>query len=231
MPACYTEWKVLPHEPVVERSPRLRTVEGVMESGTRRIMSLVRLDDGRILMHNAIALEDEEMAKIDAWGEVAAILVPNAFHRMDCRIMQARYPKAKVYAPAGAAKAVGKATPVHGGYSDVPQDARVRVLHVPGLKDREGVIEVEEDDGLGVVANDLLLNVPPQGFPMSMLLHPTGTLSVPGVSRWFIVSDKAAVKGHLQRYVDADVKRLVPGHGRIFDAGAAGPLKAAIDRL
>src|SRR4051812_12527376 len=98
MAACYTTWKVLPHTPIERVSDTLWHVEGTMESGTRRIMSLVRLRDGRVLMHNAIALDDAEMAAIDAWGTVAAILVPNGFHRMDCRIMQERYPAAKVYA-------------------------------------------------------------------------------------------------------------------------------------
>jgi len=52
-----------------------------MESGTRRAMTPARLKDGRIAINNAIAQEDELMAEIDQWGEVAAIIVPNAFYR------------------------------------------------------------------------------------------------------------------------------------------------------
>lgn len=231
MAICYTEWKVLPHKPIVEASSRLWHVEGVMESGTRRIMSIVRLDDGRLLLHNAIALEDEFMAKIDAWGEVAGILVPNAYHRMDCRIMQARYPNAKVYAPAAAAKAVGKATPVHGTYADAPQGGAVRVVHLPGVKDREGVVEIDDDDGLGLVLNDVVMNMRKLGFPMSFLLGPTGRMSVPALSKWFVVSDKAAFRAGLQRYVDAGVQRLVPGHGAVVDTAAHEPLRGALEIL
>lgn len=109
MPTCYDTWTVLPHDPIERLTDHAWRVGGRMSNGTPRFMSPVRLADGRVLIHNAIAREDPLMAEIDAWGEVAAILVPNAFHRMDCRIMPARYPKAKVYAPAGAAKAVAKA--------------------------------------------------------------------------------------------------------------------------
>src|SRR4051812_37289070 len=98
MAAGFRTWTVLPHTPIRELGPDLWWVEGRLNAQNRRVMVLARLGDGRVVMHNAIALDEPSMAKIDAWGEVAAILVPNAFHRQDAFILQARYPRAKVYA-------------------------------------------------------------------------------------------------------------------------------------
>lgn len=228
MATCYTTWTVLEHKPIDKLAPNLWRVEGIMESGTRRVMSLARLVDGRILMHNAIALGEAEMAEIDAWGEVAGILVPNAFHRMDSRIMQARYPRAKVYCPANAAKSVAKATPVHGTYTDAPGDETVRVRHLAGIKESEGVMEVQTSEGLDLVFNDMLMNVPKLGFPMELFIGPSGRPAIPRFARWFWLKDKAALKADLEALVARDPKRLVPGHGKDVTADVAEALKQAI---
>src|SRR5207237_4272316 len=99
-----------------------------------------------VLIHNAIALEDNLMAEITAWGTPAAILVPNGFHRQDAKIMKDRFPNAKVYCPAGAKKAVSKVLPVDGSFAEVPQDGTVRVRHLEGVKAREGLVEVTSSD-------------------------------------------------------------------------------------
>ncbi|MBM4365360.1 MAG: hypothetical protein FJ102_04045 [Deltaproteobacteria bacterium] len=214
MAVCYTKWTVLPHEPLVELASNLWRVEGKMEGGTRRTMTLARLKDGRIVINNAIALEDELMAKIDQWGEVAAILVPNAFHRQDVRIMHERYPNAKVFAPARAIGAAKKATEIAGSFADAPQDATVRISHVGGMKEREGVIEVSSDNGVTQVYCDVLLNMPPMSGFFGFLLHPTGQFSVPRFMRWFMVSKTAETRAHLERLASTDgLRRIIPGHG------------------
>lgn len=227
MAVCYTTWTVNPHKPIEKIAPNLWRVAGVMENGTRRIMTLARLGDGRVLMHNAIALDEPEMAEIDAWGEVAGILVPNAFHRMDCRIMQERYPKAKVYSPGNAMKAVGKATPVAGSFSDVPGDTTVRVRHLPGVKDNEGVMEITTPAGVALVFNDMIMNMPKLGYPMELFIGPSGQPAIPRFARWVWVKDKAALRKDLERLADLAPVRIVPGHGSDLTEGVVEGLKAA----
>jgi hypothetical protein len=83
MAVCFTEWTVLPHEPVQKLAENLWRVEGALGKSNRRAMSVVRLRDGRLIVHNAIALDEPEMQELEAWGEVAAILVPNAARALD----------------------------------------------------------------------------------------------------------------------------------------------------
>ena len=75
MPAAFTTWTVLPHQPIARAAENLWTVDGRLDDIPRR-MTCVRLEDGRIVVHNAIALDDGEMAELDAWGTVAALVVP-----------------------------------------------------------------------------------------------------------------------------------------------------------
>lgn len=230
MAVCATTWTVLPHDPIEAVDPRVWRVEGVLESGLRRTQTLVRLDDGRIIVHNAIALREEEMAKIDAWGEVAAIVVPNAFHRMDCRILQERYPKARVYAPRAAVAAVGKATEVHGTLDEVPTDGNVRISHLPGLKEWEGVIEVRGDRGPVAVFNDALTNVEKAPFFIDLFVGPTGQVSIPRFARWLYNNDKKALREEMTR-IARESARVIPGHGADLTGDVAERMKVAIDLI
>ena len=225
---------MLPHGPIEVLARNLWWVEGVLDphnTQNRRVMVLARLLDGRIVMHNAIALDDPSMAKIDAWGEVAAILVPNRFHRQDAYIMQQRYPRAKVYAPSGAEKGAAKATPVAGTYDDVPTDKTVSLRDIRGVRVREGVMIVKSDDGASSVFCDTVMNLPKMSGFMGWLRHPTGTLSVPR-SASLLATDRGALREDLLDVADEeDLVRVIPGHGPIVRYRAREALRAAAERL
>lgn len=233
MTAGYREWTVLPHGPIEELAPNLWWVEGVLhhDPKNRRVMVLARLTDGRIIMHNAIALDDPSMAKIDAWGEVAAILVPNRFHRLDAYIMQQRYPRAKVYAPAGAVDGVSKVTPVAGTYDDVPTDKTVELRDIHGVRVREGVMVVKSDDGTSSVFCDTVMNLPKLSGFMGFLRYPTGMLSVPRTAS-LLATDRDALRRDLLDVAEEDdLVRVIPGHGPIVRVRAKEALRAAAERL
>jgi hypothetical protein len=82
MAKCFETWTVLPHGPIEKLSENLWRVEGTMNDGKiKRVMTIARMKDGRLVVHNAIALEPELQAEIEAFGTPAAIVVPNGFHR------------------------------------------------------------------------------------------------------------------------------------------------------
>jgi hypothetical protein len=235
MAAGYTSWTVTPHGALEKRNENLWRVQAPMpgQPDQMRGMSLARLSDGRIVMHNAIALDDSEMAELDAWGEVAAILVPNGFHRQDAWIMKERYPKAKVYAPTNAVKRVKAALPVDGTFSDAPGDASVTVRHVAGTREREGVMTVRSADGTHTaVFCDLLLNVPLRTGWKGALLHPSGTLSVPRFAAWMLINDKQLVRADLEGLAGAEgVTTVIPGHGDTIATDTRERLREAAARL
>jgi hypothetical protein len=223
----FREWTVLPHDPIEKLTENLWRVEGTMPGGNKRTMSLIRLSDGRLLIHNAIALEDDLMAEVTAFGSPAAILVPNAFHRQDAKIMKDRFPSAKVYCPAGARKKVGQVVAVDGSYADAPQDSTVRVRHLSGMKEKEGVVEVDSKDGRTAIFCDALLNMSHAKHIFKLFLAPIGRLSIPRFSRWLLVSDKQALRNDLERLASDSLKRVIPGHGNPVVDDAAGALKRA----
>ncbi len=229
MAKVFTTWTVLPHGPLEKLSENLWRLEGTMPDGTtKRVMSLVRLQDGRILLHNAIALEEDLMAEIQGWGTPAAILVPNGFHRQDARIMKDRFSEAKVYCPTGATKAVTAVVPVDGNYDAAPQDESVKVRHLAGMKEREGVVEVSSEDGRSVIFCDTLLNLKDAPHVFKLFLSPLGRPSVPLFMRWFLINQKKALKADLETMAAQEgLRRLIPGHGQMVDSDARTALSTA----
>lgn len=228
MPKCFTEWTVLPHEPLQKPEDNLWYVEGVLDKTVRRVMTIARLNDGRLIIHNGIALEDELMAEIEQFGTPSVLVVPNSFHRQDAAIFKQRYPQLQVVCPAKARKRVGKIVPVDGDLDDAPSDDAVRLQHIDGCKKREGVLLVRSAGGVTAVFNDVLMNYAKRvGGVMGFFIAPTGMLAVPRFARWFFASDKRALRRHLERIAADDLKRIIVSHGDVITEGSADRLRAA----
>jgi hypothetical protein len=212
----YETWTVLPHDPVQKLSDNLWHVTAMMANGTtQRQMTLARMRDGRVIVHNGIALKEDVMKDVEAWGKPSFLVVPNGFHRQDAKIWKQRYPEMKVISPAGARAKVSKVVAVDGSYDDVTGDPDVKLEHLEGLKSREGVMLVRSGNQATVVFNDAILNMPKMGGIPGFFMGPTGQLSIPRFAHWMLVSDKRALRGHLERLSKSEgLSRIIVGHGR-----------------
>ena len=232
MAKCFTTWTVLPHEPIEKHSENFWSVSGKMPSGNQRRMTVARRADGKLVVHNPIALDDAEMKEIEALGQPGFVIVPNAFHRQDAAIYKQRYPQASVLCPQTARAKVSQVVEVSGNLDEMPKDADVELFHLRGMKEREGALRVRSQGGTSVVFNDTLLNMEPTGLGAAMFMGPLGTLSVPRFTRWVMMKNGAELKQHLQELAASPgLNRVVPGHGKLVEAGAASALQQAAARL
>jgi hypothetical protein len=232
MAKCFTTWTVLPHDPIEKHSENLWSVSGNMPSGNQRRMTIARRADGKLVIHNPIALDDAEMQEVEALGKPGYLVVPNAFHRQDSIIYKQRYPEAAVLCPETARKKVAQIVDVAGNMDEMPKDTDVEMFHLRGMKQREGGIRVRSQAGTSVVFNDALLNLEPGKGATGFFMAPTGTLSVPRFARWMLVKKGAELKEHLQELAgSSDLKQVVPGHGKVLAAGAVAALQQAAQRL
>ena len=224
MAKTHDTWTVLSHGALEKLTENLWRVQGRIERPPiERVMAIARLDDGRLVVHNPIALDDASMREIDAWGKVAFIVVPNAFHRMDAKPFAARYPDAKVICPHGARKKVEERVHVSGDYASFPTDSRVRMEHLDGVANAEGVMIVESNDGVSLVMNDILFNMPHttgfSGFLLKSVLQSSGGPRVSRIGKWFLVKDKAALRACFARLASTPkLRRILVAHHETIDA-------------
>ena len=215
-------WDVLPHMPIERLEPNLWRVQGSLKGmALKRVMTLVRLDDGRIVVHSATSLDAEAMAEIEAWGEPAVLLVPNAYHRLDAPAWVERYPKLEVLCPSGARKKVEEVVRVDGDYGDFDGGESLRLELLDGVAAAEGVLTVRSSSGTTLVFNDALFNMPHgrgvAGLIFRYLTRSTGGPRVSRIVRWFVVKDRAAFRAHLERLADTpELIRIIVSHHRMI---------------
>jgi len=211
-------WRVLRHGPIDRLETNLWTVIGTLPGmSLKRVMTLVRLGDGRIVIHSAVALDDAAMGEIESWGRPAVLLVPNAYHRLDAPAYLSRYHDLEVFCPRGSRAKVEDVITVDGDYDDFVGDQTVTLEHLDGVAKGEGVITVRSDSGSTLVFNDAVFNMPHgRGVPGFIFRHITGSTGGPKVTRLFRmlgVKDKPALRAHLERLAETpDLKRIVVSH-------------------
>ncbi len=230
MTKSYASWTVLPYEPIERLAENLWRVEGTLSNmPLRRVMTLARMNDGRLVIHNAIALHDAQMREIEAWGTPAFLVVPNGYHRLDAPAFKQRYPALRVVCPRGARKRVQQVVAVDFDYDDFPGDDTVRLEHLRGLRESEGVMHVRSQDGVTLVFNDALFNMPHlpglQGAILRYLTQSSGGPRVSRIGRMLLIADRKAFAADLLRLSRTpDLVRVIVGHHQTIATEPAAAL-------
>jgi hypothetical protein len=217
-------WKVLPHQPIQKLEENLWFVVGSLGGNAplKRTMVIGKRSDGRLVIHNAVALEDAAMKEIEAWGEPAFLLVPNGYHRIDARRFKDRYPAIKVLAPAGSRKRIEEKVHVDGSYEDYPADADVEVVNMDGVNHAEGAMLVHSKSGTTVAVTDAIFNMPHApgfgGFLVKYIFASSGGPKLSRLARMALVKDKAAFRGQLEKFAEIpDLVRVLVAHHEPID--------------
>ncbi len=233
-----TEWKVLPHDPIEKLTENVWRVEGALPHfSMRRVMTVARLSDGRLVIHSAIALDEPSMRAIEAWGTPTFLLVPHSRHRMDAPRYKARYPSLRVLATRGVVEKAREVVKVDGTYEDFPADDTVRLEMLHGVKDAEGAMIVRSLDGVTVVLNEVVFDLKPRrdllGRVLTRVLGLGPGPRVTTVVKLELVRDAAALRADLERLAATpELRRLIVSHEKLsMGPDAAAALRKAASTL
>ncbi|MET0793454.1 MAG: hypothetical protein ABW061_18175 [Polyangiaceae bacterium] len=227
MPKAFADWKVLAHEPLLKLADNLLWARGSIPGmSLKRTMLVVRLQDGQLLIHNGIALEDAQMAEIERFGTPAYLIVPNAGHRLDAPAYKKRYPALRVFTPQGSRARVEQVLPVDGVYEDFPSSDVVRCETLHGVAESEGALVVQSPDGVSLVLNDCLFNMDrkrdPLGFFFTTLLGSAPGPRVSRLAKLLLIKDKKALRADFERYAELpNLTRLIVAHEKVASGPAA----------
>ena len=216
----YTHWNVLPHGKLSAIDEGILTVVGQIRMplmNLPRRMTVVRLNDSRLVVWSAIALDEQEMATFEAFGRPAFLIVPNDHHRLDARAWKDRYPQMQVVAPEGSRAKVEEVVPVDTTAPDFG-NSRVEFVTVAGTRDQEAALIVRTPNGTTLVLNDLVGNIRSDSSIGNSLLRFAGfagnTAQIPRVVKLALVRDANALRGQLSRWGEMQsLKRIVVSHG------------------
>jgi hypothetical protein len=216
----FQEWTVLPHGKLVSIADNILTVVGEIHMPLMdlpRRMTVVRLADASLVIFSAIALDEDEMAALDAYGRPAFLIVPSDKHRLDAKIWKDRYPWIQVVAPEGARAKVEDVLAVD---LVAPRfdDPDVQFVTVPGTRGREAALVVRTQNGTTLVLNDVVGNIRDAAGFGGWLLHLAGfagkDAQVPAVVKLAVIADSQALRTQLLEWSEVDtLVRILVSHG------------------
>jgi hypothetical protein len=232
MPKAYQQWKVMPHGPLVEIDDGILTVVGQIHmplGNLPRRMTVIRLRDSRLLIWSAIALDEKEMAKLEAFGRPAFMVVPNDHHRLDAKVWKNRYPQLRVVAPQGARAKVEEVLRVDTAAPDFG-DPNVQFVAVAGTSEREAALVVRTPKGTTLVLNDLVGNIRDAsgafGWFLGLMRFADTEAQIPRPVKWTIVKDVTALRNQLLQWAEiASLKRILVSHGEPIEGNPQQTLR------
>jgi hypothetical protein len=238
MPKAYDTWKVHPHGPIEKLSENLWWVQGSLPGmSLKRTMVVARLGDGRLVVHNGIALEESAMRQLEEWGKPSWLIVPNGWHRLDAAAYKARYPELSVLCPRNSRSKVEEVVHVDGTYEDFPPDDAVRLEMIEGVGGMEGKMLVRSGDGVSLVLTDAVFNMDKKkdipGYVFTTLLGSAPGPRVSRLAKALLVKDRKALRGELERLAAIpELRRLIVAHEKVaVGSDAASALRAAATYL
>jgi hypothetical protein len=182
-----------------------------------RRMTVVRLNGSRLIVFSAIALNEDEMTKLEAYGRPVFLIVPSDKHRLDAKPWKNRYPAMQVIAPEGARAKVEDVVPVD---TVAPQfdDPNVQFVTVPGTRGHEAALVVRTANGTTLVLNDLIGNIRSESGSRSWLLQLAGfagkEAQIPRVVKMVMIKDANALRAQLMQWAEiGSLKRILVSHG------------------
>jgi len=220
MPQILEQWKVLPHGKLSEIDENLLTVTGQIEMpfmSLPRRMTVVRLNDSRLVIFNAIALDEDEMAALEDYGVPAYLIVPNDHHRLDAKVWKDRYPQVRVVAPEGSRDKVEEAVPVD-AVAPTFADPSVEFVTVAGTRGHEAALVVRTPKGTTLVLNDIVGNIRDSSGFGGWLLRVVGFAGdhaqIPKPVKLTMVEDTDALRAQLLEWAGIEsLTRILVSHG------------------
>ena len=231
MTAPHTHWTVLPHGKLQSLEDTILTVTGTVKTpvGTfERRMTVVRLNDGSLVLYSPIALDEEQMDELEAFGQPAFLVVPGSHHRIDARIFKDRYPAAKVIAAPGARSAVEEIVTVDATEADF-SDPSVTLMTVSGTSQNELALLASAGGGTTLILNDILANVQNATGVNGVIARLFGFAGerpqIPLPEKLSLIDDKKALAAQFLAWAQIPLKRIVASHGEPVTDDPAGVLR------
>lgn len=197
--------------------------------GTR--MTVVRLDDGSLVLHSPVPLEPDLKAMVDELGPVRAIIAPNCFHHLYANQWIEAYPEAETWGAPGLRKKRPDLRIDHEIGAETPTWCdQIEVIPVPNTPGWEETV-LWHTPTRSIIASDLVQYFPKplRGVWAWIYQKLAGIGRRPTVSRAIRVAfrNKPGARSMIDDLIARNPKRIVVAHGDLIEDDASNLLREA----
>lgn len=180
----------------------------------QRNVTLLRLPDGRLVIHSTAPFEFEDVKAIRRFGEPAWLVDATLMHDTFAKAARLAFPGLSYFAPADFAKANGATTQP---LSALPRDwdGEIDVLRIEGLRKVEEHAFFHRVSRTLILA-DLFFHFPPEtrGWPRFFVQRIMRLPRLVGISLFFrlMIRDKRLFAQSMRSLLDWDFERILVAH-------------------
>ncbi len=194
--------------------------------------TVIRLTDGRLLLHSAGPWGEAEVRAINQWGPVAGLMEGSRIHDTFAREMRRWFPGVPYGLPAGfpvAAAELAPAEPLASWAQRWGDEIKVhRIAGLPRLQEHALLHRASRT----LVLTDLVFNLDiPAGPRVPWALRwISGLKAFPGTSRLvkLCVKDARAVRASLEEILAWEFDQVVVSHGEVITVEAKNTLRRVL---
>jgi hypothetical protein len=201
---------------------------GPLPMGTRT--TIVRLPDGRLVVHAPGALTDEDVAAVRALGPVAAVVAPNPMHHMFLAAALGAFPEAEGWGAPGVEKKHPELKLSAYDGRPGPWSGALETHAVAGAT-RLGETVLFDPRSRTLVLTDLCFNIRSvEGWFAKMnlqMLDAYGRFGPSFLCRNWFITDARAARGSIDHLLAWAPDRIVVAHGDVVEGGGQEALRAA----
>jgi hypothetical protein len=194
-----------------------------------------RLASGALVVVSPIALSDALATAVEALGHVDHLVAPNRLHHLYMDAWRARYPQARLFAPASLAEKrpdLKLDEPLDEG-APAAWGGEIDALLVRGAPSIDEVVLLHRPSRT-LWVTDLVFNLTRSRGVMSALVFAligiSGRLAQSRVWR-FAIKDREAAAQSAQQLLSWDFDRIMPAHGELVEQATRSVLAAALVRM
>jgi hypothetical protein len=204
-----------------------------LEVGTR--MTVIRLADGSLLLHSAVALDPELRNELDSIGRVRFAVVPNRVHHLYAGEVGGAYPDVRLWVAPGIEikrpdlEFVG----VLGDEAPAEWKDEVDQVFFRGRPYENEVVFLHRAS-LTLIMCDLAFNFGPRAAaPVRLLMRLLRSYGRFGPSKLdpLLIRDRRAARQSLERILAWDFDRVVIAHGDVLESGGRDALRGGYSWL
>ncbi|MGM0557205.1 MAG: DUF4336 domain-containing protein [Myxococcota bacterium] len=183
-------------------------------------MTIVRLDEGRLLLHSPVELDDATAAEIEELGDVRYLVAPNAWHHLFLEDAQRRFPGAETWgAPGLREKRDDLEFDAVLGQAEPPWSAHLEQLMLEGASDISETVFFHRSTGT-LICTDVVFNLHRvEGWLAPWMCRLFGTYQTFAHSKlWRSKYDDIQVfADSVRKMLEWPIERIMMAHGEVVD--------------
>lgn len=197
-------------------------ITGEWRTKFARRMTVVRLADGQVFIHNPFHLRQNEIKWLESLGQVSMIVAPNVFHTTDAGWMKTQFPSARLFVPERKlSNFVRDGFEAFDTEAEFPDHIASELLYIPsqGTSVQEAIFFHQPSKTL--ILTDLAFNMPDiyHGFERLIMKWNGvgGRFGPTRLLKWVFTKNQSDLLETYRQILALDFQRIIVNHGNVLE--------------